>query len=140
MGTCRFLITKKCRTRNKPTGLHQLCSSSSLTNYKSLTLYFAVHVYTHMNIRYTYNMYVTSMSSCRGHTSRQKSHYMMSAAFGLIVFYAQCMFEILNPHRILDIQPIKWLPIRLAKHVTILNLVDLSRQIGHLMIGTNQEI
>ena len=58
MGPCRLLITKICRTRNKPTGLHQLCSSSSLTNYKSLTCYFAADVYTHMSIRFTYIMYV----------------------------------------------------------------------------------
>ena len=57
MATCRFLITKNCRTRIKWTGLHQLCSSSNLTNYKSPTFYFAVHVYTHMNIRCTYIMY-----------------------------------------------------------------------------------
>ena len=58
MGPCRLLITKICRTRNKRTSLDQLCSSSSLTNYKSLTFYFAVDVYTHMNIRCTYIMYV----------------------------------------------------------------------------------
>ena len=58
MGPCRLLITKVCRTRYKPTVLHQLCSSSSLTNYKSLTCYFAADVYTHMSIRCTYIMYV----------------------------------------------------------------------------------
>ena len=58
MGSCRFLLTKNCRTRNKPTGLHQLCSSSNLTNYKSPTFYFAVHVYTDVDTRCTYTMYV----------------------------------------------------------------------------------
>ena len=44
MGPCRFLITKSCRTRDNGSGLHQLCNSSNLANYKSHIFYFGIYV------------------------------------------------------------------------------------------------